>query len=366
MPAHLLAVAVNAPQGQSVLHFAEDDAGRIARLFTSAHGRVEPQDAKQLLGANATIATLRAALHLLRLGQPEHLVIYWCGHGNEYGIALMDGLFSYQELGAWLEAIPSRTRTVILNTCHAGAAWPVIATTGGIGGALELAWADALRRAVPGLRLLAAVSATELAHEDYTIKGTRYTHALLKALRRSRGDIEIDGYRFVSDVAAHQAARQILRKKWPREPTPALWGPDIRHGSLPLVLSQAEQPIGGVAITGIEQREQLAVALVLQSFGRRGVHTRVEWKLVDELERILHTGTACFEPAADETCERLALVAPNAILTQNPLYGLRLRRGEVLHLRWVVEVKDDHGHLLDASEEWLSYCASPPPAVFSY
>ena len=227
MQPHLLYMAVNTPRGApNPLHFAETDACRIARAFTSSRGIVPPHHAFGLLGQMATIAAIRRTIVASVPWASNILILYWNGHGSPDptgALAAYDAAYPYTQLAADLNALGLKTLTIILNTCHAGAAIRAFRATVGFAGdapLVRLAFAEALERACPGARLLVAVSAADVTYEDPAIRGTRYTHALLGAIRCARGDIPARGLSLISDVALARSARRLFHELWPHDAPP--------------------------------------------------------------------------------------------------------------------------------------------------
>jgi len=68
------------------------------------------------------LAAVRDALDMLIIFPPDHFLFAWTGHGGENGIALADGILTYDELAYRLGAIDARVKVAIFSTCHAGAA----------------------------------------------------------------------------------------------------------------------------------------------------------------------------------------------------------------------------------------------------
>lgn len=93
-----------------------------------------------LAGENATFATIESGFQWLkRVAKPDDtVVIYYSGHGTQvhnpdpqspeldyealvpYDVQGLDRLISDRQLKEWVQQIPSRKKTVILDTCHSG------------------------------------------------------------------------------------------------------------------------------------------------------------------------------------------------------------------------------------------------------
>ena len=174
MSHRLLALGVNvAPRARPLRH-AEDDARRVHEMLTGSRGWVT--DDELLLREPPPTTRSSDALRAMAFAgwQPDQLTLYFSGHGNGAGIALADKVLPYQELGYWLGNIGARIKVLILDTCHAGSAARIFnERVAGFGGeALDAAWVQALDRAVPGLRIFAAVGAAEFAREAPMLRGS--------------------------------------------------------------------------------------------------------------------------------------------------------------------------------------------------
>lgn len=123
------------------LRAAESDADAIHQLFTSQLG-FEKDHVLLLKGEQATRAALAKAFQDLmkQLKPDDHLVIHFAGHGTQVpdqkpfdevdeldeGLCLADSeaeaksLLLDDTLGIWLEDLPAKQITVLLDCCHSG------------------------------------------------------------------------------------------------------------------------------------------------------------------------------------------------------------------------------------------------------
>lgn len=123
------------------LQGAEADAAEVAALVQRRYG-VSPEGIRLLLGAKARLADVQAAQRQLQqiAKADDVLVFYFAGHGTQLkdarpldeedrrdeALCLADArtdgknLLRDDQLGRWLEDIPARRATVILDCCHAG------------------------------------------------------------------------------------------------------------------------------------------------------------------------------------------------------------------------------------------------------
>lgn len=94
----LLAVGIDRTPGATVLRYAERNTRTYALVRTSALSPISPERARLLLGHRATSRSLERALAAAAKRRPEFFELYFGGHGNESGIALSDGLYSFDQL----------------------------------------------------------------------------------------------------------------------------------------------------------------------------------------------------------------------------------------------------------------------------
>src|SRR5690606_22828803 len=106
---------------------------------------------------------------------PDCAVVYFSGHGSPEGIALADGLLTYDTLAALLLGIGSARPIVIVDACHAAAGFrPFLVRVGGFGEDIASDWASAVQESVQGLRFFAAVASGHSTYEDPAIRAGRF------------------------------------------------------------------------------------------------------------------------------------------------------------------------------------------------
>ncbi len=352
----LLALGVNVAPKCHPLRYAEDDARRVHELLTGSLGCVT--SAQQRLGAHATCKEVVRLLRSpsLALLPPDQLTLYFSGHGGPEGIALADDILTYKELGELLRDLRSPHTTVVLDTCHAGSAIrlhdrPVV----GFGGEeLDTAWAQALRRACPDLRIFAAVGPTELSREDPGLRGGVFTWAWLRGLRTAPGDIWAYGHYFVSDAMAFRHAHRIIAERFPFAARPRLLS---RHpaGTLPLLCSQWQVPAGSASLVSthiIPSRPAITVRFNTRE--RRHVATRMEWSAVTATGAVVAQGCETVVPRAEAMVFDCPLRVAPAALDRDPVLGYWLAMGLDIELTWNVCLRDDVGRCLD-SGSWTTF-----------
>jgi hypothetical protein len=359
----LLSLGVNVtPFAKTALRFAELDAQRVVRAFTSSRGPVSEDEAVLLRGPEARLAAVRDALDMLIIFPPDHFLFAWTGHGGENGIALADGILTYDELAYRLGAIDARVKVAIFSTCHAGAARRQFETRVAGVGDLARAWRNVLLAASPGLRLFTAVGPDELAHEDAGVRGSRFVYGLMTALRFAPGDVAMDGHHWISDLSVLPRARAIIARRWPREALPSLVGPSAHGEPFPLLLSQAERP-RGFATVMLEPLVGVALRASVTTLERRFVDTCVEATAAsDDGTVFLSTRAPCLPPIAVARAALDFTVDPGLLL-RHSWTSTRLRAGLPVRLHWLVRVLDDHGHVLDQARYTNSYRWTPARAA---
>jgi hypothetical protein len=316
-----------------------------------------PREATLLVDGQSTAANLRLYLMAMARRPPRHLLLFFTGHGNENEIWFSDGPISYRELGHLLRAIRSRTKTVVLATCHAGGATRLF-ETGRFGGEnrgrIRRAWAQALAAAVPGLRVVAAVGENEVAHADPVLGTGRFVHAWIDALRRGEGDLNVDGFAFVSDLqSAREAGRNVI-DRWSGEPGPEFYC-EGQAGTLPLVRSQSPGPVGLAYVEYVRSTPAMSAELAVRTFDRRGVGMRACWEARAVTGALVGSGCVAMTPRLDVDCLRLSLPADERRVLDDYYLGFWLRQGLGVELTWRVRLLDDHDRLLQTAGTSTTY-----------
>jgi len=347
MTYRVLSLGVNqTPYSPTDLRFAEDDALRMARLWAGSRGPAESEHVTLLRGRQATLDAVRAELEMLTIFPPVYFVFGWAGHGSEEGIALADGVLSYEELAWWLSAIDARVKVAVLATCHAGAAAVRFKTKIAGVGDLGADWRRVLLRACPGLRLFAAVGTNALAYYDAAVGGSRFLYGFFTALRMSAGDLVVGSNSWISDTALLPRVRAIIAERWPGEALPELSGPSCRRSPFPLVLSQAAKPVGSSVIMPVMPGDGVSVRIAVEAYNRKFVDTWIEVVANTDDGATIDAARVSFVPTATEARfeQRFSIGSRN--LLANPRTGLRLRAGLPVRLLWSIRVLDDHSHVL--------------------
>jgi hypothetical protein len=339
-------------------------------MLTSSRGCVSEQEAMLLIGERATRTNVLAVLAMMARWPPEHLGIAFFGHGGLRGMGLADKALDYEdELLPFVERVGARTTTIILGTCHAAAAarTRVGATFGGEGAPqIYRAWFHTLAGAFDGLRFIAAVGETEEAHGN--AYGGWFAGAWLHALRYAPGDIPAaNGLWFLSEEASVRRAAEHLARTRPAEPRPRLIA-ECPGGTLPVILSQAEAPIGVARVAQLHaHRSDPAADLVVELRDRRRVATFVSWTAMAMTKQPVSGGRV--ELLAQSAAEsfRLPLAVDARRLLSHPVLSAWLHSYAGLALTWRVRLTDDHGYVLDERHVHGTYWrVATPPETYSY
>lgn len=339
----LISIGVNAAPGADVLHFAEQDASRIAEVFTSDLGPVARGAEKLLLGARANRATLTTALLECLLDRPDILMVFFSGHGNREGIALSDGLFQYQSLAAMVSLIAAPRSLQVLDVCHAASYGSYVSEARvKVAGALDESWIHVLRRATPGNRLMFSTGADRLSGEGGSIQGGHFTEAFLSALRREGGTLPPGMNSFVSDASAFELARRVMRSEFRLTQMPEARG---LRGDFPLVKSQVDEPVGGAVFLRSEIVPR-GVALQFSVFQRRGVPTVLRYTVINAMQELVVEGEIPFTPDSDVYSGSIPLTYE--MLTRSEYCRAQWQHMGRIHYTWNIDVADqEHGHVLD-------------------
>ncbi len=193
---HTYAIVVGSNEGgagQQPLHFAEDDAQRMARVLREI-GHFDPADVRVLLhptsagvvGALDDVAgKVRAAA---ARGEQAEVVFYYSGHARSTAINLGSDELPLTTLRERLTALPATLTIVVLDACQSGA----FARVKGAEPAADFTYNSVSRLQQKGLAVMASSSPQELSQESDELRGSYFTNHLVTALRGA-GDADGDG-----------------------------------------------------------------------------------------------------------------------------------------------------------------------------
>jgi len=195
--------------GQQPLHFAEDDAQRMAQVLREL-GHFEASDVQVLLHPNPS--QILAALDVLGArardnasrGEQTEVVFYYSGHARATAINLGGDELPLGALRDRLSALPTALTIVVLDACQSGA----FARIKGAEPAADFTYNSVSKLTQKGLAIMASSSPQELSQESDELHGSYFTHHLVTALRGA-GDADGDG-RVSLDEAYRYAYRRTL------------------------------------------------------------------------------------------------------------------------------------------------------------
>jgi uncharacterized caspase-like protein len=195
--------------GQAPLHFAEEDARRVADVlrelghYADADVRVllHPDAARAVGAIDELTAKVRANA---AAGEQSEVVFYYSGHARSNAMSLGGDELPLTTLRELLRALPTTLTIVVLDACQSGA----FARVKGAERAADFTYNSVSRLTQKGLVVMASSSSQELSQESDELKGSYFTHHLVTALRGA-GDADHDG-RVSLDEAYRYAYRQTL------------------------------------------------------------------------------------------------------------------------------------------------------------
>ncbi len=195
--------------GQVPLHYAEDDARKVAQVLRELgrYGQSDlrvltaPDGAKVLAAIDDVAQKMKA--HAAK-GEQAVLVFYYSGHAKANAFDLGAEELPIGTLREKLRQIPSTLTLVVLDACQSGQ----FARIKGVEPAADFSFNSVSRLTQKGIAVMASSSAQELSQESDELKGSFFTHHFVTALR---GAADADGDGRVSlDEAYRYAYRRTL------------------------------------------------------------------------------------------------------------------------------------------------------------
>jgi caspase domain-containing protein len=193
--------------GQAELHFAEEDARRVAAVLTELGGYANvdtvlhptPEVLRDRIGKlGARVQADQAA------GKQTRVFFYYSGHARATAIDLGNDPLPLTELRQRLFAVPATLTIVVLDACQSGA----FSRVKGAEPAADFSFNSRQHLDASGVAVLASSSGSELSQESEQLHGSYFTHHLLVGMRGA-GDANGDGQVSV-DEAYRYAYHQTL------------------------------------------------------------------------------------------------------------------------------------------------------------
>jgi hypothetical protein len=266
--------------GQTALHYAEDDARRVAAMLVELGGY--PPEAIDVV-VHPTPAALRDHLDQLAArvaaaraaGRGARVVFYYSGHARATAIDLGAEELALGELRQRLFGIPATLTVVVLDACQSGA----FSRIKGAEPAADFSFNSRQHLGATGIAVLASSSGSELSQESEQLRSSYFTHHLLVGLRGA-GDADHDG-----QVSIDEAYRYAYHQTLLATAGTAVGGQHVSlevelkgHGDVPLTFPRAATsaielpgPLEGQAL--VEDRR--AGAVVAETYKARGQAVRI-------------------------------------------------------------------------------------------
>jgi hypothetical protein len=195
--------------GQIDLHYAEDDARRVAAVLTELGGYTAaqvdvvvhptPDQLRQRIAALETRVEADVAA-----GRQARVFFYYSGHARAQAIDLGSSELPLTELRERLFKVPATLTVVVLDACQSGA----FSRIKGAAPAADFSYSSRQHLDAAGIAVLASSSGSELSQESEKLHGSYFTHNLLVGLRGA-GDTNNDG-QVTIDEAYRYAYNQTL------------------------------------------------------------------------------------------------------------------------------------------------------------
>jgi hypothetical protein len=195
--------------GQVELHYAEDDARRVAAVLTELGGYTPDQID---VVVHPTPDALRARLDELQrkvaadlaAGRQSRVFFYYSGHARATAIDLGDAELPLAELRQRLFQTSATLTVVVLDACQSGA----FSRVKGAQPAADFSFNSRQHLDASGIAVLASSSGSELSQESEVLHSSYFTHHFLTGLRGA-GDANGDG-QVTIDEAYQYAYHQTL------------------------------------------------------------------------------------------------------------------------------------------------------------
>ena len=207
----LLGVNQGAPD-ELVLHYAEDDAERMARVLTDVGDFREADrvvlhrvDRRRVLEALESLGRHIASDRAAAPDTSTLLVVYYSGHADAEALHLGGSRLTFDELTAAVEAMPVDVRVLVVDACRSGGLTRVKGATP----VEPFAISAEDRIAATGTAIITSSSAGEDAQESDALRGGVFTHHFAAGLLGA-ADASADGAVTLTE-AYRYAYAQTLR-----------------------------------------------------------------------------------------------------------------------------------------------------------
>jgi len=316
--------------GQADLHYAEDDARRVATVLTDLGGYTGDQID---VIVHPTPDLLRE--HLAKLadrvqadvtaGRQVRVFFYYSGHARAQAIDLGSSELPLDELRARLFKIPAGLTVVVLDACQSGA----FSRIKGAAPAADFSYSSRQHLDATGVAVLASSTGSELSQESEQLKSSYFTYHFLVGLRGA-GDSNNDG-----EVSVDEAYRYAYHQTLLATAETAVGGQHVTfeadlkgHGEVPLsypraATAQIVLPARVEGKTLVEDRKSHTV--VAETYKAKGAPVRIA-VAPGEYDVLVRHGT---------TLSRCQMTAPGEVdldhCHDEAIVEQRTKGGELLH-----------------------------------
>ncbi|MCA9780261.1 MAG: caspase family protein, partial [Candidatus Eremiobacteraeota bacterium] len=230
---HLLTVGVDEYKSGLALKFAEDDATAISKTLNS--DLYEVGERRNLTNQEATLSgILQAVREISQAAEPQDaFVVYLAGHGTviagEYYFlphdaevvsdqSLASSSLSAESLAEALRAVPATKQLLVLDSCHSGAAAPILGKAVAARSGLEEIRSQQMLARTSGTFLIAATQAEAFAYEIPELKHGVLTYALLEGLgliegEKSKDEVTANGLLQSVSNRVPELSEQYIRER---------------------------------------------------------------------------------------------------------------------------------------------------------
>jgi uncharacterized caspase-like protein len=266
--------------GQAALHYAEDDAHRVAATLVELGGYtadavdVVVHPTPDVLRDRLAVLTARVAADRAA-GRQARVVFYYSGHARSTAIDLGPDELALGELRQRLFAIPATLTVVVLDACQSGA----FSRIKGAQPAADFSFNSRQHLDASGIAVLASSSGSELSQESEQLHSSYFTHHLLVGLRGA-GDADGDG-----QVSIDEAYRYAYHQTLLATAETAVGGQHVSlevnlkgHGAVPLSFPRAAT--AAIELPGALEGQTIvedsrAHAVVAETYKARGAAVRI-------------------------------------------------------------------------------------------
>jgi hypothetical protein len=122
-------------------------------------------------------------------------------------------------------------------------------------------------------------------------------------------------------------------------------------------MSRLSKQAAGSVILGLSRGKGLSARVRHALEGRRGIPTLLHYSLLDAVGGVLAQGVVTIEPDTDKYVDRTLVELPVKAVLEHDIWGAMLETGQVVAMRWRIELRDVSGDVLARKTYSCEYCA---------